>query len=430
MLESGDKETKLAPLEKNKNQRGSIASTGSLTGLKFPKSFLLGAATAAHQVEGNNSKNDWWKYEQMGKLPKSGEACDHYNRYEEDFQIAKKIGLNAIRISIEWSRIEPAEGKWNSKEIEHYKKVLRNLKEQGFTRMVTLHHFTLPTWVANQGGFETKRGVEAFARFAWFVAENLGDEIDLWVTINEPRVYTGQGYIFGVRPPFKKNYLQALNVYLKLIDAHKAAYRAIKEVEPGARVGIVENLPYNEPAYSKHLFDRLLTKFVDFFSGHYFLIRIRNQFDFIGLNYYFYHRLEFHHRYIVLDANRNRNEEFRDDHSEFSRSDMGWRLFPEGLYFLTQQLKKYNKPIYITENGLADAKDTFRYDYIKRALKCLMDSIADGADIRGYFYWSLTDNYEWNDGFWPRFGLVDIDYKTQKRKVRQSARIFKQIKRV
>jgi len=412
------------------NKRRSEAVSGSLTGLSFPKSFLLGAGSSAHQVEGNNTKNDWWRFEQEGKMPKSGEACDHYNRYEEDFQIAKKIGLNAIRMSIEWSRIEPKEGKWNTREVAHYKKVLQNLKEQGLTRMVTLHHFTLPTWVADMGGFETKRGVEAFARFAWFVAENLGNEIDLWVTINEPRVYIGHGYMFGIWPPLKKNYFQALNVYLKLIDAHNAAYRAIKEVQPGAMVGIVENFPYNEPFYKKHLLDRGLTKFVDFFSGHYFLTRVRNQIDFIGLNYYFYHRLRFHHRYLGIDANRNRQREHRDDHTEFSRSDMGWRLFPEGLYYLVKQLKRYGKPIYITENGLADARDEFRYDYVKRALKSVMDAMKEGVDVRGYFYWSLTDNYEWADGFWPRFGLAEIDYKTQKRKIRKSAKIFKQIQRV
>jgi beta-glucosidase len=408
MLETGDKETKL----------------------ELGKEFLLGAASSAHQVEGNNTKNDWWKYEQMGRLPESGEACDHYNRYEEDFLLAKKIGLNAMRISIEWSRIEPAEGKWNSKEIEHYKKVLQNLKKLGFTRMVTLHHFTLPKWVADFGGFETKRGVEAFARFSWFVAENLGHEIDLWCTINEPRVYAGQGYARGIWPPFKKNYLQALNVYLKLIDAHKAAYRAIKEVQPESKVGVVENLPYNEPFYKKHVFDRALTKVVDFFSGYYFLTRILRESDFIGVNYYFYHRLKFHHKHIGLDANRNREEELRADHSEFSRSDMGWRLLPEGLYYILKQLKRYNKPIYITENGLADEKDEFRYDYIKRTLKCMKDAMAEGIDVRGYFHWSLTDNYEWADGFWPRFGLCEMDYETQKRTIRKSAKIFKQIQRV
>jgi beta-glucosidase len=397
------------------------------TKLQFPKSFLLGGASAAHQVEGNNTKNDWWRFEQEGKLPKSGEACDHYNRYEEDFKLAKKIGLNAIRISIEWSRIEPKEGKWNTKEITHYKKVLRNLKEQGLIRMVTLYHFTMPTWVADQGGFETKRGVEAFARFAWFIAENLGSEIDLWCTINEPRVYTGQGYIYGVWPPFKKNYLLALRVYLNLIEAHKAVFRAIKEVHSKAQVGAVVNIPYNEPFYKKHLLDKALTKLGDFFSGHYFLTRILDEADFIGLNYYFYHRLRFHHKNVCIDKNQNRYPECRDDHSEFSRSDMGWRLFPEGLYYLTQQLKRYQKPIYITENGLADEKDTFRYDYIKRALKSMLDSIKAGADIRGYFYWSLTDNYEWADGYRPRFGLIEMDYKTQKRKIRKSARIFKEI---
>lgn len=397
------------------------------TKLQFPAKFLLGAASSAHQVEGNNTKNDWWMNEQTGRLPKSGPACDHYNRYEEDFKIAKKLGLNAFRISIEWSRIEPSEGKWNGKEIEHYKKVLKTLKELGMTRMVTLHHFTLPTWVTEFGGFETKRGVEAFARFAWFIAENLGDEIDLWCTINEPRVYIGQGYVNAVWPPFKKNYFQALNAFLKLIDAHKAAYRAIKEVRPEAKVGVVENLPYNEPFSSSHLLDRLLTKFVTFFVNDYFLDRVRNEMDFVGLNYYFYHHLKFHHKHGGQDMNQNRFEEYRHEHSKFIRSDMGWRLFPEGLYHLLKDLKRYKKPIYVTENGLADAKDAHRYEYIKEALAAVKRSMDEGVDVRGYFYWSLTDNYEWADGYWPRFGLVKMDYETQKRTIRDSAKIFKEL---
>ncbi|MBI2607496.1 MAG: glycoside hydrolase family 1 protein [Candidatus Doudnabacteria bacterium] len=403
--------------------------TAQKTRLTFPKGFLLGAAAAAHQVEGNNTKNDWWRAEEEGKLKaKSGLACDHYNRYEEDFQIAKKLGLNALRISIEWSRIEPQEGKWNSKEIEHYRTVLQKMKDLGLTRMVTLFHFTLPVWVADSGGFENQKGVEAFARFAWFVAENLGNEIDLWCTINEPGVYTAMGYRKGLWPPFKKSTVPMISVYLNLIKAHKSAYHAIKEVIPEAQVGIAKNNPYNEPFYRNHWLDRLLTRVVTYIGNHYFLDRIQNECEFIGLNYYFYHQLRFHHKHGGVDMNRNRHEEYRHDHTEFVRSDLGWRLFPEGLYHLLKDLKKYSKPIYITENGLADAKDAHRYNYISEALSATKHAIDEGVDVRGYFYWSLTDNFEWHEGFWPRFGLVEIDYETQKRTVRDSAKIFKEIK--
>jgi beta-glucosidase len=146
------------------------------TKITIPSDFLLGASTAAHQVEGNNSNSDWWAAEKTGKVPPSGLACDHYNRYEEDFKIAKSIGLNAFRMSIEWARIEPQENKWNQDAVEHYRKVLKKMKEIGLVRMVTLHHFTLPQWLAEKGGFETQTGISAFARYAWFVAQNLGQE--------------------------------------------------------------------------------------------------------------------------------------------------------------------------------------------------------------------------------------------------------------
>lgn len=386
-------------------------------GVKFPKGFLLGAASSAHQVEGNNTKNDWWVQEQAGRLPKSGLAADHYNRYEEDFKVAKEIGLNAMRISIEWSRIEPEEGKWNSAAIEHYRKVLKSMKEQGLVRMVTLWHWTFPNWLADKGGFETKNGVQAFARFAWFVAENLGHEIDLWVTINEPEVYAGGAYQQGKWPPFKKSIPVFLKVIGNLISAHKAAFGAIKQVNPAAKIGIAKNSAYLE-AYRNKFMDRVVVKIGNFFGNHYFLRRISKQMDFIGLNYYFSERLAFDFKSGFRKIKSNDDE---------PHSDMGWRTYPEGIYYLLRDLKKYNKPIYITENGIANARDEMRQQFIKEHLFWIKKCIDLGIDIKGYFYWSLTDTYEWQDGFDPKFGLVEVNFETQARRVRASARVFKEI---
>jgi beta-glucosidase len=259
----------------------------------LPAHFLLGAATSAHQVEGDNINSDWWYWEKKGKVPESGIATDHYHRYEEDFKIAKDIGLNAFRISIEWARIEPAEGQFETKEVEHYLKVLKKMKELGLTRMVTLWHFTLPMWVAEKGGFESREVVEAFARYAWFVAKNLGEEIDLWCTLNEPELYAGIAYGKGTWPPFKKNILLSFNVIRNLISAHKKAYRAIKEVLPQAQIGIAKNSVYYEPFRKYNIFDRVVVWVSNKFGNHYFLSRVRNEMDYIGINYYFYNSMMF-----------------------------------------------------------------------------------------------------------------------------------------
>ncbi len=393
-----------------------MSDTDSETKISLPDGFLLGAATAAHQVEGNNTNNDWWYWEKQGRVPVSGNACDHYNRYEEDFQIAKDIGLNAFRISIEWARIEPAENQWDNTAIEHYRQALQTMKRIGLTRVVTLHHFTLPQWLAEKGGFETQNGISAFARYAWFIAQNLGDEIDLWCTINEPEVFTTQGYIKGVWPPFKKNkFLLGMKVYRNLAKAHNQAYKAIKEVLPKAVVGIVKNNVYYEP-YQNGMMSRMVGGISRYWGNHYFLDMVKNHTDFIGLNYYFTRDVT-----IGMNGVKVMNSDQRP------KSDMGWQTYPKGLYHVLTELKKYKLPVYITENGIANARDDMRKDYIKQHLMWALKAKAEGLDLRGYFYWSLIDNYEWAEGYGPRFGLVEINYDTQERKIRPSAAIFKEI---
>ena len=399
--------------------------TDSETKIQLPKGFLLGAATSAHQVEGDNINNDWWHAEQMGKVPKSGIADDSYHRYEEDFRIAKEIGLNSFRMSIEWARIEPLEGRFETKEVEHYRAVLKKLKELGLKRMVTLWHFTLPLWAAEKGGFESPEVVEAFARYAWFIANNLGSEIDLWCTINEPEVYVGQGYNIGVWPPFKKNLLLMYHVMNNLILAHKKAYAAIKGVLPSAQVGFAKNNMHYEVYNKKNLLDILLVRIARHVSNHYFLDRVNRHTDFIGINYYFYKLMKFTFRGGLVDVNKffvNKP----DDPIEKQKSDMGWRTFPEGIYHVVKHLRQYKKPIYITENGIANARDDMRKDFIRQHLMWLKKAMEIGADVRGYFYWSLIDNYEWADGYGPLFGLVEINRETLARKVRPSAEVFRE----
>lgn len=383
---------------------------------QLPPSFLYGAASSSHQVEGGNTKNDWWHEEQAGKLPASGEATDHYHRFAEDFDLATSIGLNAMRISIEWSRIEPEVGHFDMNAVEHYRHVLRSMKAKGLTRMVTLHHFTLPLWLYHKGGFGSNESVAAFTHYAKFIAQHLGDEIDLWNTINEPEVYTYMSSLRGIWPPFSKNPLRAFSVFSNLAHAHNAAYQAIKKIQPHAQIGMAKNNVYNEAFKPNSWLDQTAVQLNNWFGNYWFLNKIRDNLDFIGLNYYFYHSLTVNWRGI-----QQRN-------SDGPKSDMGWRTYPEGIYHLLVDLaQKYDKPIYITENGIANAHDDMRKDFIRQHIYWTSKAIAQGADVRGYFYWSLTDTHEWQDGFDPKFGLIEIDFATQKRTVRPSATIFKEL---
>jgi beta-glucosidase len=395
--------------------------------IHFPKGFLLGAAAASHQVEGQNTHSDWWYWEQQGRVPKSGMSADHYNRFEEDFQIAHDIGLNAMRISISWPRIEPEEGKWDKDAVEHYRKVLKTMKKQGLTRVVTLWHWVMPKWFADKGGFEKKEGVEAFARYAWFIAENLGSEIDLWVTLNEPETYSQLAYVRGRYPPFRQSKRTYWNVLGNLITAHKRAYSAIKKAFPKAQIGIAKNVSYYEPYRKMNLMDQLIVFFAKNVGNHYFYEKIQKHMDFVGVNYYFFNKVRFDWRRGYEEMNRNFMKGQMQLDDQENRSDMGWVLHPEGLYHLLLDLRKYKKPIYITENGLADAIDNRRPKFLRESLQWVEKAIKKGADVKGYFHWSLTDNYEWTEGYGPRFGLVEIDYTTQKRTIRKSTEVLKEV---
>jgi len=369
---------------------------------EFPKNFYWGAATSAHQVEGNNH-NDWTEWEKETNHPISGRACDHYNKFREDFDIAKNLGHNAHRFSIEWSRVEPEEGRFNEKEIEHYRQVIAALRERGIEPFVTLWHWTLPTWIAKQGGWENKKTIDDFARHANKVARSVKN-VRFWITLNEPEIYAMNSYLRGKWPPQKKSLLKFLQVYKNLAKAHKKAYAIIHSTWVlDTQVGIAKNNSY---------FEGWTAPVFNYFWNNWFLQKIAAYQDFIGLNHYFHNRIK------GFKYNQNENK---------TVSDMGWEIYPEGIYHVLKDLKKYNKPIYITENGVADAQDIHREKFIKEHLKWAHKAIEDGVDLRGYLYWSLLDNFEWDSGFWPRFGLVKVDYQTMKRRIRQSAYAYAKI---
>lgn len=410
--------------------------TETKNNLKFPKNFLWGASTSAHQVEGN-TKNNWSKWEkenaqrlakeakgkwqdwQQEKFPEmfdvenyiSGQACDHYNRYEEDFDFAKNGGHNAHRFSIEWSRIEPEEGKFDEKEIKHYQEVIRALRERGLEPFVCLWHWTHPIWLENKGGCASDEFIFYFERYVDRMSKAFDSDVKFWITINEPTSVIFNAYAIGQWPPCKINIFKVLKVYKVLADSHKASYDIIHRNVSGSQVGFANILGFFESNKNNFL-NNLLIKLADYFSNKKFLKMTGNKNDFLAIQYYFHRKLS------AWGNNKNENKII---------TDMDWEVYPEGVYHLIKDFSKYNLPIYITENGLADANDEKRAEFIKDHLFWIHKAILEGVDVRGYFYWSLLDNFEWDKGFWPRFGLIEIDYKTLERKPRKSFYEYKNI---
>jgi beta-glucosidase len=370
----------------------------------FPKGFLWGSATSSYQVEGGIDRCDWALAAEEGKVPACGKAADHYHLYSGDFDIAKSLGQNAHRFSVEWARIEPIEGQFNQVEIDHYRKVLQDLKNKGFYVSLTMWHFTLPDWFSEKGGFEHYRSPETFARYTKKIVEAFNDLVDDFCTINEPMVYVSNGYIRGNWPPFKKTFWQHCSVHKRIAKAHILSYKNIKKDFPGVTLGIVKDNIFFE---GKNIFTKFAARYVIWFWNHRFLNKIKDHVDYIGLNYYFH---------TVLG-----------EKPKGPFTDFGWSIYPRGISEMLKDLTRYNVPLYITENGLADEDDAMRADFIKDHLVEVHKAIQDGVDVRGYYHWSLLDNFEWAAGFGKRFGLVEIDYDTMERNIRNSAYVYKSI---
>jgi len=423
----------------------------------FPKGFFFGAATSAHQVEGGNH-NDWteWEKENAERLAKeaakkswpdfilknypnplqkenyiSGKACDHYNRFEEDFDLAKKLGHNAHRFSIEWSRIEPLEGRFNEKEIQHYRQVIRALRKRNIEPFVTLWHWTLPLWVRNIGGWENKRVISYFSRYAERIIQEYRDTVRFWIPINEPEFYVGLGYTLGVQPPAVKNIFRANVALRNLAAAQRSVYKIIHETQPSAEVGVAQATNHMFP-YKDLLSNKIFVKILEYVQNRRFLNHIGGAYDFIGIQYYqsLFVNFKFGNGQWGLE---------KISPPQDQASDLDWFIYPEGVYRMLKLMARYKKPIYITENGIADSRDIKRADFIREHLVWIQRALREGVDVKGYLYWSLLDNFEMPrlDGFWPRFGLVEVDYsarggsasggKTLKRKIRPSALTYKKM---
>lgn len=394
--------------------------------LYYPKNFFWGTSTSSHQVEGNNIFNDWWQWEmQSKKRHHSGRACDQRKHFEKDFEIAKKLHQNAHRFSIEWSRIEPKEGCWDMEAVQYYKNIIRSLRKKHIEPFVTLHHFTNPAWFSKKGGWACASSQYYFSRYVKFIVEELGYEVHYWMTINEPLVYSTMSYLAGLWPPEKKSYWLMLKSYRNLIRAHKKAYRVIhsiykKKLWGKPNVGIASN-SVSIYSYKKHSFSNwMFTLVSDWIWNHSFFTFSRRCHDFIGVNYYFHYRvkgLHFQTLRFYLEA--------RQEHREMTS--VGWEVYPQGIFDVLVDLNSYKLPIFITENGIATTNESKRSRYLISYLKEVYHAIQAGVDVRGYFYWSLIDNFEWEKGFEPRFGLIGINYRTMKRKLRKAAMLYSKI---
>ncbi|MEX0651842.1 MAG: glycoside hydrolase family 1 protein [Candidatus Paceibacterota bacterium] len=374
--------------------------------LIFPEGFYWGASTASYQVEGGIDNNDWARAGREKLVPEAGVSSDHYHHFEEDFDIAKDLGHTAHRFSIEWSRIEPKEGEFDEKEIEHYREVFKALHKRNIRPFVTLWHFTLPLWLTDKGGVTAKEFPHYFARYGAYVVSKLGDACTDWITINEPLVFAQSGWLRGVWPPFQRGNIPGfMSVQATLVKAHIEAYKKIKAISKKHTVGIVkDNIYFHAHANPLH---KILVIFLRWFWNRRFLNKIHTHVDVIGLNYYFH--TEFGGRTV------------------YPKTDMGWDIYPEGIYHTLMELKRYEVPVYIAESGIADADDSHRAQFIKSHLRWCHKALEDGVDVRGYMYWSLLDNFEWVYGYKKRFGLVGIDYKTKERTVRPSAHVYRKI---
>ena len=406
--------------------------------LKFPKSFLWGVSTAAHQVEGGNH-NQWsvWELENAKALAirasyqfedldswafaknaartpsnyVSGDAIAHYKLYEQDFDLAKKMNLNAFRFSVEWSRVQPEEGAWNSEAIAHYKAYIAAMKKRGLEPVMTLFHFTLPVWFAQKGGFEKKSNIHYFVKFADRLLDEIGSGVRFVITINEPETYVYQGYVVGEWPPQKLSKLTALRVYRNLALAHNQIADVVHKKNRRYKLSISKNSVFVYAGDDAWL-SRASAALAQYVEDDYFLKRVVKKCDFLGVNYY-------------MDA---RIYGYRMHNPDKQLSDLGWNMEPQNIEFALKRLHdKYQLPMMITENGVADASDQYRKWWLMQTIMAARRAMNDGVELWGYLHWTLVDNFEWDKGYWPQFGFFAHDKRTGQRTPRPSALWFAKV---
>ena len=404
---------------------------------EFPKEFLWGTATAAHQVEGNNVNSDVWVLEHMPKtdyVEPSGDACDHYHRYRSDIALLAQLGFNTYRFSIEWARIEPEEGEFSRASLEHYRDMLRACHEHNLTPIVTFHHFSSPRWLMARGGWADKKTPDRFARYCERAAQSLGDLIGAACTINEANIASVLTKM-GFAPPRQELQKQrwwlaasaALDVSPKrlspfmytaspkamktILRAHRRGVEAIKSAAGHLPVGITLALQDIQPVDGGEKLAARMRKEIN----DVYLETLQGD-DFVGVQ--------------VYSRARVGPKGFLPPEKGVELTEMGYEFWPEALEAtIRDAFAKSGLPVIVTENGIATSDDTRRIEYIRRALKGVINCLNDGIPVRGYTYWSAFDNFEWSLGYRPTFGLIAVNRETQERTVKPSARYLGSIAR-
>jgi beta-glucosidase len=411
---------------------------------QFPRGFLWGTATSSHQVEGGNTNNDWWAWEQEpGHIHHdhvSGAACDWWGgRWAEDFDRAAEYGQNAHRLSLEWSRIEPSPALWDEAALEQYREMIEGMLARGLMPMVTLHHFTNPQWVAEKGGWANPEIVSLFARYTRKVITALEDVVGLWVTINEPNVLAVGGFLQGIWPPGVRDLRILPEVYRNLILAHAAAYHVIHEIQPGALVGLAHHYRGFHPANPRNPAHRWIAQRkanafnhvvphalregrMRFLHWHARVPEAVGTQDFFGLNYYTVESTSFN----ILQPMSSIDESAYPDGADLSPSGFIANE-PEGLWEALTWARRSGLPIYITENGIDDGESAIRPRYLAQHVHQVWQAVNFNWPVRGYFHWSLVDNFEWERGWSQRFGLWSLNENTQERRPRMGADLFREI---
>jgi beta-glucosidase len=409
----------------------------------FPPGFLWGTATASHQVEGGNTNNNWYAWENQQNTilenHQAGDACGWWNgRWKEDFDRAADGGQNAHRLSIEWSRVQPAPDRWDEQALDYYREMLRGLVHRGITPMVSLHHFTDPLWLTEMGGWENDQSPVLFEKYVHKTVEAIREYVHTWVTINEPNVYVYGGYLGGGFPPGKNDLKTAFQVLANMLRGHAAAYHTIHALQTNALVGVAPNYRSMAPARSFFALDRLVARqlsasYNDAFPRAMLDGQLRFAFrsqnipeavgtqDFIGVNYYTRDLVEF-----VLNPGVLFSRRYFPPKAELSETGFLANV-PQGFFEALRWASQFGKPIFVTENGVDDSSDSLRPRYLLEHLHQLWHALNYDWDIRGYFHWTLVDNFEWERGWTQRFGLWELNTETQQRTPRPSAQLYAEI---
>lgn len=374
---------------------------------KFPDNFLWGAATSSHQIEGNNFLNDWYEGEVSEKVPLCGIACDSYHRYKDDIVLLKEIGCNAYRFSLEWSRICPTKEDIDYIALEHYKHCASALLKHNIVPVITINHFTLPKWFLADGGWQSRESVHVFTEFTDLVSEYFRDSgVKYWITLNEPLVYIFNSYISGIWPPFVNSDIPgAYKALENLKKAHFCAYHAIKHFIPDSQVSMAKHYRWFRPCSCRVPFFNKVAAFLrDLIFNHDFTeFCIHNKcIDFLSVNYYT-------GEFVKWKLNSPIGDTCSCKMNDYSQNTLGWFNAPDEFTHALLRYKKSGLPIIITENGTTAHTQEDYSHYLTTHLKAVVSAMQQGADIKGFFYWSLMDNYEWAEGYNAKFGLADIN---------------------